>query len=167
MNAWVRLLRLMEKPEDIPALASVYEREIPIASCKARTATCCAIATPDSMLARINRAIQRIRRDYRKPLRVAALAEQAAMSESAFHRHFKNATALSPLQYHKQLRLLQARQLLTAHGKSVTAAALDVGYESPTQFSREYARTFGRSPLQDAARITASFRQSAPAWHGR
>lgn len=83
------------------------------------------------------------------------------MSESAFHRNFKAATALSPLQYQKQLRLLQARQLLTAHGKSVTAAALDVGYESATQFSREYARTFGLPPSQDAARILETFRGMA------
>jgi AraC-like DNA-binding protein len=81
-----------------------------------------------------------------------------AMSESAFHRHFKSATAMSPLQYQKQLRLLQARQLLTAHGKSVTTTALEVGYESPTQFSREYARAFGLPPSQDAARIISSFR---------
>lgn len=163
MDAWLRLLRLMDKPEDIPALAPVYEREILYRVLQGPQGYMLRqIATPDSMLARINSAIQRIRRDYRKPLRIPALAEQVAMSESAFHRHFKNATALSPLQYQKQLRLLQARQLLTAHGKSVTAAALDVGYESPTQFSREYTRTFGRSPLQDAARITASFRQSAP-----
>ncbi|WP_456360143.1 helix-turn-helix transcriptional regulator [Xanthomonas arboricola] len=80
------------------------------------------------------------------------------MSESAFHRNFKAATALSPLQYQKQLRLLQARHLLTAHGKSVTTAAMDVGYESATQFSREYARTFGLPPSQDAARIFEALR---------
>ena len=109
-------------------------------------------------MARISGAIGRIRRDYQQPLRIAELAEQVAMSESAFHRHFKSATAMSPLQYQKQLRLLQARQLLTTHGKSVTATALDVGYESPTQFSREYARAFGLPPTEDAARIIASLR---------
>jgi AraC-like DNA-binding protein len=108
--------------------------------------------------ARISGAIGRIRRDYQQPLRIAELAEQVAMSESAFHRHFKSATALSPLQYQKQLRLLQARQLPTTYGKSVTATALDVGYESPTQFSREYARAFGLPPTQDAARIICSLR---------
>jgi len=80
------------------------------------------------------------------------------MSESSFHRHFKSATALSPLQYQKQLRLLQARQILATRGTSVTAAALDVGYESPTQFTREYARAFGLPPSQDAARMMASRR---------
>ncbi|MDF2818101.1 MAG: AraC family transcriptional regulator [Stenotrophomonas rhizophila] len=121
------------------------------------------LATPDSALARISSAIQRIRSDYAKPLRIAALAEEVAMSESAFHRNFKSATALSPLQYQKQLRLLQARQLLTAHGRSVTATALDVGYESPTQFSREYARALGLPPSRDAARIMLSVRGSAHA----
>jgi transcriptional regulator GlxA family with amidase domain len=76
----------------------------------------------------------------------------------AFHRHFKSATALSPLQYQKQLRLLQARQLLATEGLSVTATALDVGQESPTQFAREYARAFGLPPSKDAARMVASMR---------
>ena len=159
MDAWVRMLRLMERPGDIPALAPSYEREIlyrvlqgPLGHMLRQ------LATPDSAMARISGAIGRIRRDYQQPLRIAELAEQVAMSESAFHRHFKSATAMSPLQYQKQLRLLQARQLLTTHGKSVTATALDVGYESPTQFSREYARAFGLPPTEDAARIIASLR---------
>jgi AraC-like DNA-binding protein len=162
MDAWVRMLRLMERPTEIAALAPVYEREILYRvlqgpqGCMLRQ-----LATPDSALARISSAIQRIRRDFSKPLRIAALAEQVAMSESSFHRHFKSATALSPLQYQKQLRLLQARQLLTTHGSSVTSAAMDVGYESTTQFSREYARTFGLPPSQDAARIVADFRARA------
>ncbi len=162
MDAWVRMLRLMERPADIPALAPVYEREILYRVLQGPHGRMLRqLATPDSALARISSAIQRIRRDFSKPLRVAALAEQVAMSESAFHRHFKSATALSPLQYQKQLRLLQARQLLTMHGSSVTSAAMDVGYESTTQFSREYARTFGLPPSQDAARIVAGIRAQA------
>jgi AraC-like DNA-binding protein len=159
MDVWYRMLRLMKRPGEIAALAPVYEREILYRvlqgpqGCMLRQ-----LATPDSALARISSAIQRIKRDFSKPLRIAALAEQVAMSESAFHRHFKSATALSPLQYQKQLRLLQARQLLTTHGSSVTSAAMDVGYESTTQFSREYARTFGLPPSQDAARIVAGMR---------
>lgn len=161
MDAWVRMLRLMEQPGDVPALAPVYEREILYRVLQGPHGHMLRqIATPDSMLARINNAIQCIRRDFARPLRIAALAEQVSMSESAFHRHFKSATALSPLQYQKQLRLLQARQLLIAHGKSVTATALDVGYESPTQFSREYSRAFGLPPMQDAARIMTAFRRS-------
>lgn len=159
MDAWVRMLRLMERPDDIAALAPAYEREILYRVLQGPQGHLLRqLATPDSALARISGAIGRIRRDYRSPLRIAELAAQVAMSESAFHRNFKSATALSPLQYQKQLRLLQARQLLTAQGKSVTSTALDVGYESPTQFSREYARAFGLPPTQDAARIISGFR---------
>jgi AraC-like DNA-binding protein len=159
MDAWVRMLRLIEQPADIPGLAPAFEREILYRVLQGPQGHMLRqLATPDSALARIGSAIRRIRRDFSKPLRIAALAEQVAMSESAFHRHFKSATALSPLQYQKQLRLLQARQLLATQGKSVTAVALEVGYESPTQFTREYARAFGLPPTQDAARIVASFR---------
>lgn len=162
MDAWVRMLRLMERPGEIPALAPAYEREILYRVLQGpQGGMLRQLATPDSALARISSAIQRIRRDYSKPLRIASLAEQVAMSESSFHRHFKSATALSPLQYQKQLRLLQARQILATQGKSVTTAALEVGYESPTQFTREYARAFGLPPSQDAVRMVASRRGKA------
>jgi len=159
LDAWARLLRLMKRPDDIPALAPAYEREILYRVLQGPLGWMLRdIATPDTALARVNRAIQRLRRDYARPLRMEALAEEAAMSLSAFHRHFKAVTNLSPLQYQKQLRLLQARTLLVAAGYGVTRAAHEVGYESPTQFSREYARAFGRPPSRDAARIVAGLR---------
>ena len=159
LDAWVRLLRLMKRPDDIPALAPAYEREILYRVLQGPLGWMLRdIATPDTALARVNRAIQRLRRDYARPLRMEALAEEAAMSLSAFHRHFKAVTNLSPLQYQKQLRLLHARTLLVAAGYGVTRAAHEVGYESPTQFSREYARAFGRPPSRDAARIVAGLR---------
>jgi AraC-like DNA-binding protein len=159
MDAWVRMLRLMEHPEDIPALAPAYEREILYRVLQGpQGGMLRQIATPTSALARISTAIARIRREYQQPLRIDELAGEVAMSASAFHRQFKAVTALSPLQYQKQLRLLQARHLLTAHRRGVTATALEVGYESPTQFSREYARAFGLPPLRDAARILAAVR---------
>jgi len=162
MDAWVRMLSLMERPRDIPALAPVYEREILYRVLQGPHGQLLRdIATPETALGRVRKAIQWIRQHYAAPLRIGTLAQLAAMSESAFHRHFKAATALSPLQYQKQLRLLQARQLLTAQGASVTAAAMEVGYESATQFSREYARAFGLPPSQDAARILAAFRANA------
>ncbi|WP_454862530.1 AraC family transcriptional regulator [Paraburkholderia fungorum] len=159
LDAWVRMLRLMTHPADIPALAPAYEREILYRVLQGPMGWMLHdIATPDTALSRINRIIQRIRRDYALPLRMHELAEEAAMSVSAFHRHFKAVTALSPLQYQKQIRLLQARTRLITAGHSVTTAAHEVGYESPTQFSREYARAFGLPPAKDAARIIAGLR---------
>ncbi|WP_177338883.1 AraC family transcriptional regulator [Pseudomonas sp. Root329] len=154
MDAWVRLLRLMGRPEDIAALAPAYEREILYRVLQGPHGWMLRdIAVPDSAMARVSLAIQYIRRDFAKPIRVETLAQHAAMSVSAFHRHFKAVTALSPLQYQKRVRLLQARTLLVANAKSVTRAAFEVGYESATQFSRDYARVFGLPPSRDAARI--------------
>ncbi|RUR43398.1 AraC family transcriptional regulator [Vreelandella populi] len=154
LDAWVRMLRLMKQPADIPALAPAYEREILYRVLQGPMGWMLRdIATPDTALARMHQVIQRIRNDYALPLRMEALAKEAAMSVSAFHRHFKAVTALSPLQYQKQVRLLQARTLLISTGYSVTEAAHEVGYESSTQFGREYARTFGQPPAKDAARI--------------
>lgn len=153
LDAWVRMLRLMRQPADIAALAPVYEREILYRVLQGPMGWMVRdIALPDSALARVNLAVQRIRRDYALPLRVEDLAGTAAMSVSAFHRRFKAVTALSPLQYQKQVRLLQARTLLAARGYSVTAAAHEVGYQSSTQFSREYARAFGLAPAKHAGR---------------
>jgi AraC-like DNA-binding protein len=160
MDAWIRMLTLIEHPADIPALASAYEREILYRLLQGPHGKMLRdIATPDTALARLNHAIQCIRRDFAQPLRVSALAEMAAMSSSAFHRRFKAVTALSPLQYQKQVRLLHARTMLVTGSANVTSAALEVGYESATQFSREYARAFGLPPARDAARILAERRR--------
>jgi AraC-like DNA-binding protein len=156
MDAWVRMLRLIERPADIPALAPVYEREILYRVLQGPHGGMLRdIATPDTALARVSMAIQWIRRNYNKPLLVESMAAQAAMSLSAFHRHFKAVTALSPLQYQKHIRLLQARALIISSGQSVTAAAFEVGYESTTQFSREYVRAFGLPPSRDLGRLSA------------
>lgn len=159
MDAWVRMLRLMDRPQDITALAPAYEREILYRVLQGPQGWMLReIAAPDSAMARISLAIQWIRRDFAEPIRVDDLAQKAAMSVSAFHRHFKAVTNLSPLQYQKRVRLLQARTLLVANAKSVTTAAFEVGYESATQFSRDYARVFGLPPARDAARILAETR---------
>jgi AraC-like DNA-binding protein len=107
----------------------------------------------DSYASAIARAITLLRRDFRGPIVVEELARAVGMSVSAFHRHFKRITSTSPLQYQKGLRLLEARRLLAAGTATVTTAAFDVGYESPTQFSREYARKFGRPPSKDVEGI--------------
>ena len=154
LDAWVRMLRLMDRPRDIAGLAPAYEREILYRVLQGpQSALLRDIATPTTALARINLAIQWIRRHFAEPLRVEALAALAAMSPSAFHRHFKGATALSPIQFQKRIRLMQARMLLTSGEGRATTVAFDVGYESATQFNREYARFFGAPPARDAARI--------------
>lgn len=159
MDAWVRMLRLMGNPDAIAALAPAYEREILFRVLQGPHGWMLReIAAPDTAMARVNLAIQWIRSDFAEPIRVENLAQKAAMSVSAFHRHFKAVTTLSPLQYQKRVRLLQARMLMVASAKSVTAAAFEVGYESATQFTRDYARVFGLPPARDAARILSETR---------
>ena len=161
MDAWVRMLRLMGNPDDIAALAPAYEREILFRVLQGPHGWMLReIAAPDTAMARVNMAIQRIRRDFAEPIRVESLAQKAAMSVSAFHRHFKAVTTLSPLQYQKRVRLLQARMLMVTSARSVTAAAFEVGYESPTQFSRDYARVFGLPPARDTGRILGEAKAS-------
>lgn len=160
MDAWVRMLRLTDNPDSIAALAPAYEREILFRVLQGPHGWMLReIASPDTAIARMNLAIQWIRRDFAKPIRVDSLAEKAAMSVSAFHRHFKAVTTLSPLQYQKRVRLLTARTLMVASARNVTAAAFEVGYESATQFSRDYARVFGLPPARDAARILSGMRE--------
>ncbi len=154
VEAWTRLLRLLDTPRDVAVLAPLYEREIlyrllqgPLGPHLRQ------VGRSDSQLSRIRRAIARIRRDYDKPLRIGEIAEVAGMSVSSFHRHFKAATAMSPLQYQKSLRLQQARVLMMAGPRDAAGAAFAVGYESASQFSREYARAFGAPPARDIARL--------------
>ncbi|AKF03532.1 AraC family transcriptional regulator [Sandaracinus amylolyticus] len=110
----------------------------------------------DSYESAIGRAISHIRRDFRAPIAVSELAEKVGMSPASFHKHFKEITTTTPLQYQKELRLLQARRLLAAGSASVSTVAFDVGYESASQFSREYARRFGVPPSRDAAERTSA-----------
>ena len=153
LDACLRLLRLLDEPQDIRVLAPLLEREIfyrllqgPQGDVLRQVARC------DSRLAQVRNAIAWIRTHFDQPLRVEALAELAGMSLASFHRHFKAATAMSPLQYQKHLRLQEARKLLIAR-QDAARAAYAVGYESPSQFSREYARLFGAPPARDASRL--------------
>jgi AraC-like DNA-binding protein len=111
------------------------------------------IATSSSNTQRIAEAIKRIKTDFTQPLRVENLASQVSMPLSSFHHHFKKVTCMSPLQYQKQLRLLEARRLMLVENFDVSNAAYQVGYESPSQFSREYSRMFGVPPLRDIERL--------------
>jgi len=162
LDAWLRMLRLLDKPTDIAALAPAYEREILFRVLQGPLGWMLReIATPDSTVAKIEIAIKWIKENFALPLRVKPLAEMAALSASAFHRHFKAVTALSPLQYQKRVRLLHARTMLIARERNITATAFAVGYESATQFSREYARLFGSSPSKDAFEIAHEVRLHA------
>lgn len=154
LDAWIRMMRLMDRPDEIAALAPAYEREILFRVLQGPLGWMLRdIALPDAPLSRVGVAIRWIRENFAKPLRVDELAEMASLSVSAFHRHFKAVTALSPIQYQKHVRLLHARSLLLSGEGTATSIAFGVGYESPNQFSREYARQFGLPPLKDAARL--------------
>jgi transcriptional regulator GlxA family with amidase domain len=105
----------------------------------------------DSNASRVAKAIARIRGDFREPLEVAELAKLAGMSQSSFHQHFKSVTGTTPLQYQKDMRLIEAQALLRDGRRSVSATSFEVGYESPTHFSRDYSRKFGCSPKHHLA----------------
>jgi AraC-like DNA-binding protein len=156
MDAWTRLLRLLDTPEDIGMLAPLIEQEIVYRLLVGpQGGMLRQIAMAESRLARVRRAIAWIRTHYDAPFRIEEAASLAGMSASAFHRHFKAVTAMSPLQYQKRLRLQQARRLLLAGAGDAARAAYAVGYESASQFSREYTRLFGAPPTRDAARLRA------------
>jgi AraC-like DNA-binding protein len=153
----VRLLSLLDTPTDIAALAPLIEREILYRLIRGGQGEMLRqIAQANSRLNQIGRAIAWIRGNYAQPLRIDALAGLAAMSPSSLHRHFKAVTALSPLQYQKRIRLLEARRLLLASQRDAASISFAVGYESPSQFSREYHRLFGAPPIQDQNRMLAA-----------
>jgi len=155
-DALLRLLRLVEAPGDRPVLAPMVERELLYRVLQNEHGTVLRqFAQADSRLSQIQRAVKWIRAHLTKPLSVEKLAKLASMSVSSFHRHFKAVTRLSPLAYHKQMRLQEARRRLLADPGGVASVAFSVGYESPSQFSREYARQFGLSPARDVARLRA------------
>jgi len=154
IDACVRMLRLLEAPDDIPTLAPLIEREILYRLLQGeQTAKLGQIAFADSKLQQVNRAISWIKKNFRKPFSVEAAAAEARMSASALHLHFKAVTRLTPLQYQKQLRLQEARRLILTHSLDAAATAFEVGYESPSQFSREYRRQFGIPPATDGRRL--------------
>lgn len=157
LDAIIRLLRLLERPDEIGVLAPLAEREILYRLLMGEQGhRLRQIARSESKLTQINRAIDLIKRDFRKPLRIEDLAARASMSLSSFHQHFKVVTAMSPLQYQKQLRLQEARRLILGQALDAATAGHHVGYDSPSQFSREYARLFGQPPLRDIARLKAA-----------
>jgi AraC-like DNA-binding protein len=150
----IRLTRLLDTPQDIPFLAPMIIREIYYRLLMGEQGEAVRqIATSGSNMQRIAEVIKLLIADFTKPMRVEDLAGQASMSPSSFHHHFKKVTSMSPLQYQKQLRLLEARRLMLAENSDATNAAYQVGYESPSQFSREYSRMFGTPPIKDIERL--------------
>ena len=153
-DAAIRLLRLLDRPQDISVLAPLCEREILFRLLQGdQAAKLREIALGDTRLRQVSRAIDFIKRNYRESFQVGDLADEARMSPSALHSHFKAVTAMSPLQYQKQLRLQEARRLMLQGLCDAATASHSVGYASPSQFSREYRRLFGLPPQRDIARL--------------
>ena len=156
LDAVLRLLRLLESPDDIATLAPLAQQEIFYQRLHE-------IAIPDTQTHRISRAIEWLNNHYAEPLSIDSLAQMINLSPSALHHRFKAVTAMSPLQYQKQLRLQEARRLLLAENSDVSSIGYKMGYESPSQFSREYSRLFGASPSKDIARLRAEALQMSRA----
>ncbi len=154
VNAFIRLVDLLHDEKDIPILAPVIQREIIYRLLVGdRGERLRQIATAGSQSQQIAKAIGWLKNNYSQAISMEDLAAQANMSTSTFHQHFRSLTALSPLQFQKQLRLQEARRLMLAERMDAANAAFQVGYESPSQFNREYNRMFGAPPLRDVTNL--------------
>jgi len=150
LSACCRLLDLLNSPQDIPFLSGLIQREIIYRILRGpEGARLRSVATLGDQSHRTAKAIAWIVANYSKTLRVEDLAELSSMGVSTLHHHFRMLTSMSPLQYQKQLRLQSARSLMLNNGLDAASAAFEVGYESPTQFNREYSRFFGQPPMRD------------------
>lgn len=149
-DAALRLVRLLERPQAVAVLHAQLVREMHYWLLAGRLgAAIRRLGWPDGHAQRVARAVALLRADYAQPLPVERLAAVAGMSPSSFHQHFRNVTSLSPLQFQKQLRLIEARRQMLSEGASASSAAFAVGYESVPQFTREYGRMFGLPPVRD------------------
>lgn len=163
VDAVVRLLRLLDRPRDAAVLAPLIKREILWRLITGEQgAVVRQLGLADSSLTHVARAVRWIRDHYAQAFRVEEVAQLAGMSVSAFYRNFQAVTAMSPIQFQKQIRLQEARLLLATHPNDVTGVGVRVGYDSASQFSREYRRQFGAPPSQDAARLRDSAFSVAP-----
>ena len=154
LDAAVRLMRLLDTPQDIRILAPLIVREMLYRLLSGEYAARLRhIALADHRQQSVNRAISWIKEHYAAPFRIEAVARFANVSPSALHHNFKAVTAMSPLQYQKQLRLQEARRLMLGESLDAARASYSVGYESPSQFSREYSRLFGAPPSRDIAQL--------------
>ena len=158
MDAWGRLVDLINSSGDTGYLAQLYEKELLyLTLLGSQGAVLRDIAQHGSVLKQIHKAIEWIRANYKIPVAISQLADLTGMSEASFFRKFKAITALSPIQYQKQMRLLEARRLLIETDMNAGSVCFEVGYESHSQFTREYTRFFSRPPLKDAKCIKELF----------
>jgi len=154
LEAFQRLIDLLEEPADIPVLAPLVKREISYRLLTGEQGPRVRhMTSTENHGYQIARAIDWLKVNFDQPIRIENLAEQAGMSVSSFHHHFRSITAMSPLQFQKRLRLNQARQLMLTDRLDAATAAFQVGYESPSQFSREYSRLFGAPPMRDMKKL--------------
>ena len=156
-SAFVRLLELLDQPDDIATLAPLIQREIFYRLLKTNQGPRLRnIITSGNHSHQIAQVIEWLKANYTKPVKIETLANHAGMSVSAFHSHFRATTAMTPLQFLKRMRLNEARRLMLANQLDASRAAYEVGYESPSQFSREYSRMFGAPPIKDIRQLAAS-----------
>ena len=154
VSAVERLLALLDAPQDIETLAPLILQEITYRVMTGpQGARLRQIASAGAPAYRVSKAIQWLRTNFTEPLSIDSLAKQVGLSTSSLHRNFKNVTAMSPLQFQKRLRLQEAKRLLLAESIDAAEAAYRVGYESPSQFSREYRRMYGAPPRKDIAAL--------------
>jgi len=157
LDAFLRLVRLLDAPQDVSVLAPLILRELHYRLLQSEQfGRLAQIAIGDSRLRRVSGAIAWIKEHFAEPLQIAALAKRVHMSPSALHSHFKAVAAMSPIQFQKRLRLQEARRLLLSGAPSAEAVAYEVGYASASQFNREYARLFGQPPRRDAESMRES-----------
>ncbi|UUZ81730.1 AraC family transcriptional regulator [Paenibacillus sp. P26] len=157
LDAVLRLVHLLDTPSDIEILAPLFIREIFYRVLQGEQGELIRpFAVIGSYAQGISNAIHMINRDYSKPLVIEELAKKVSMSPRSLHKHFKRVTAMSPIQYQKMIRLQTARRLLLTEGLDAATAGFRVGYESPSQFNREYARLFGRPPMKDIHHLRGS-----------
>lgn len=162
LDAVVRMLRLLDEPRDRAVLAPLIKREILWRLISGdQGAAIRQFGLADSGLSHVSRAVRWIREHYAQPFRVEDVARLSGMSVSAFYRNFQAVTAMSPIQFQKQIRLQEARLLLATRPGDITGVGQQVGYDNPSQFSREYRRQFGAPPSQDATRLRNTVRTPA------
>jgi len=153
-DAALRLMHLFCRPASIPVLAKPLVREMHYWLLAGRHGSAIRrLGWPEGHAQRIGRAVAALRIDFAKPLRIEQLAALASMSPSSFHKHFRAVTTLSPLQFQKRLRLIEARRMMLTEGRTAGHAAFAVGYESVSQFTREYGRFFGQPPVRDVRAV--------------